>query len=107
MSFYEQFMSPWQGLGMRAGARLNELARRPLQGEVIPPRPAERFDFSEPPPGHYRDLAHPGYVRQGHGRLRLLADAWTRWKAKRDPPGMDGAPDRAAAWAKYEEALRG
>lgn len=48
-------------------------------------------------------------VRQRTGKLRLLADAWARWKSKRFPPGSaevrgDDAA-RAAAWAKYEQAI--
>jgi len=98
-----------RALGVAAAEALNEAYRRRLRGELPAPTPIERFDFAKPPPGHYRDLAHPGYVRQGHGKLRLLADAWARWKSKRFPPGStevrgDDAA-RAAAWAKYERAI--
>lgn len=50
----------------------------------------ERFDFAEPPPGHFWDVGNRnrGLVRQGHGRARHITEAWSRWKEKRDPPGM-------------------
>lgn len=98
-----------RALGVAAAETLNEAYRRRLRGERPAPTPIERFDFTKPPPGHFRDLAHPGYVRQRTGKLRLLADAWARWKSKRFPPGStevrgDDAA-RAAAWAKYERAI--
>ena len=72
---------------------------------------AERFDFTRPPPGHEFDPDHPGFVRQRGGKLRLLADAWARWKSKRFPPGaleVHGNDEaREQAWAKYEADLRG
>ena len=106
MALYDSFCNTWREVGVQAAASLNAAMRRRLNGEPEPPRLPERFDFSKPPPGHYRDLQHPGYVRQGHGKLRLLADAWARWKSKRDPPGMaEPCADvtaRSAAWAAYE-----
>lgn len=62
----------------------------------------ERFDFDGPPPGYYRE---PGsdLVRQGHGKARTLAEAWARWRAVRDPPGMETrewtGPDKAWIWS--------
>lgn len=106
------FIGTVNDLGASAAAVLNEAWRRRLRGEPDPAPEPERFDFTKPPPGHYRDLDHPGYVRQGHGKLRLLADAWVRWKTKRDPPGAPEAdfgtadnPARRAAWTKYEAGL--
>jgi hypothetical protein len=104
----DAFMNAVNDMGASAARVLNEAWRRRLRGEPDPVRKPERFDFTNPPPGHYRDLAHPGYVRQGHGRLRLLADAWARWKAKRDPPGMPdsaGGEARASAWIAYERSM--
>lgn len=98
-----------RALGVAAAGALNEAYRRRLCGEPDPPVPIERFDFTKPPPGHFRDLAHPGYVRQRTGKLRLLADAWARWKSKRFPPGCPEVRGddvaRAAEWAKYEDAI--
>ena len=47
----------------------------------------ERINFAVPPPGYFRE---PGteFVRQGHGKRRTMAEAWTRWKERRDPPGL-------------------
>lgn len=83
-----KFMETWRELGQHAAKMLNEVARRRAAGEPDPPIEIERFDFTKPPPGHYWVRAAPGFVRQGHGRLRPLDAAWARWKSKRDPPGM-------------------
>lgn len=96
-------------MGVASWVALNEAYHRRLCGDPSAPTPIERFDFTKPPPGHFRDLAHPGYVRQRTGKLRLLADAWARWKSKRFPPGSTEVRGddtaRAAAWAKYERAI--
>lgn len=89
---------------------INEHSREKLLGFLAdPPRLPERFNFDAPPPGHFWDPQHPGYVRQRRGKLRLLADAWARWKLKRDPPGAaDTGGDveaRAKAWTVYEANL--
>ena len=105
----DAFMGAVNDMGASAARVLNEAWRRRMRGEPEPVRQPERFDFTKPPPGHSRDPAHPGYVRQGHGRLRLLADAWARWKAKRDPPGMpdtSGGEARANAWITYENTIK-
>lgn len=105
----QTYMDSWREVGVAAGDALNEAYRRRLRGEPNLPRPVERFDFTRPPPGHFWDPARPGYVRQRTGKLRLLADAWARWKSKRFPPGVpevrgDDAA-RSAAWAAYEANL--
>lgn len=48
----------------------------------------DRFDFTNPPPGHFLDEFDKAMVRQGHGKPRTIAAARARWKEKRDPPGM-------------------
>lgn len=105
MSFYKTITESFRDAGARAGIVLDDVIRRRMAGEAEPVPEPERFDFAKPPPGHYWDLNHPGYVRQGHGKLRLLADAWARWKLKRNPPGSRETSDalkRAQAWAAYE-----
>lgn len=109
MALINSFMDTWRAQAVQVGEALNNAMRRRLSGVPEPKRLPERFDFSRPPPGHYRDMQHLGYVRQGHGKLRPLAEAWARWKLKRDPPGMadnrGDAAARAAAWAVYEADL--
>lgn len=108
-SVFDTFNDRLRAIGVAAGAALNEVAHRRIRGEPDLPRPVERFDFTKPPPGHFWDPAHPGYVRQRGGKLRLLADAWARWKSKRFPPGVPEVRGddvaRAAAWAAYEANL--
>ena len=63
----------------------------------------ERYDFSRPPPGYFRE---PGteFVRQGHGKRRTLTEAWARWKTRRDPPGMEvqaGASGQSWGWGPH------
>ena len=70
MALYDSFCNTWREVGVQAAASLNAAMRRRLNGEPEPPRLPERFDFSKPPPGHYRDLQHPGYVRHGRTLCR-------------------------------------